>query len=99
MLQELRTVSKRQRDIFADKCAICRSSQSQNIVFWSKQNPHHFVEVEHHPSQIMVRGAINSEHPIGPYFFDRPGNYLNYLAMLENWFIPQLQSFGNESFV
>ena len=38
-----------------------------------------------------------SEHLFGPYFFDAPANHLNYLAMLESWFIPQLQSLGIES--
>ena len=40
---------------------------------------------------------MNSEHLFGPYFFDGPVNHLNYSAVLENWFIPQLQSLGIES--
>ena len=31
------------------------------------------------------------------YFFDGPINNLNYLVLLENWFISQLQSLGIES--
>ena len=46
---------------------------------------------------VMVWGAMNSEHLFGPYTFDGPVNHLNYLAMLENWFVPQLQSLGIES--
>ena len=45
----------------------------------------------------MVKGTTNSEPLFGPYFFDGPMNHLNYLAMLENWFIPQQQSLGIES--
>ena len=40
----------------------------------------------------MIWGAMNSKHLFGPYLFDRPVNHLNYLAMLENWCLPQLQS-------
>ena len=42
-------------------------------------------------------GKMKSEHLFGPYFFDGPVNHLNYLAMLENCFISQLQSLGIES--
>ena len=79
-------VLKRQRVIFSDECAIYRSSQSQNIVMWSKQNPHYCEEVEHHTPHVMVWEAMNSKHLFEPYFFDGPVNHLNYLAMLENWF-------------
>ena len=47
----------------------------------------------------MVRGAMNNEHLFGPYFFDGPLNHLNYLTMLEKWFIPQLQSLGIEIYI
>ena len=36
-----------------------------------------------------------SEHLLGPFFFDGFNN-LNHLAMLGNWFIPQLHSLGIE---
>ena len=45
----------------------------------------------------MVCVAMNSEHLFGPYFFDGSVNHLNYSAVLENLFIPQLQSLGIES--
>ena len=60
---------------------------------------HYCEKVEHHPPDVPIRGAINSKHQFGPYFFDGPVNHLNYLAMLENWFQPQLQSLGIESIV
>ena len=53
--------------------------------------------MEHHPPHVLVWEVMNSEHQFGPYFFDGPVNALNYLAMLENWFIPQQQSLGSES--
>ena len=65
-------------------------------MFWSKQNPHFFEEVEHPPLHVLVKGAMNSEYLVGPYFFDGSVNHLNYLAMLENWFIQQ-QSLGIKS--
>ena len=40
---------------------------------------------------------MNGEHLFEPYFSGEPVNHLNYLAMLENWFIPQLQSLEIES--
>ena len=97
MLQEFWTVSKRYKVIFIDECAIYQSSRSQNIVFFFKRNPLYREEVEHHPARVMVWGAMNNKHLFGPYFFDGSVNHLNLLAMLENWFIPQLQSLGIES--
>ena len=41
--------------------------------------------------------TMNSEHLFEPYFFDGAVNHFNYLAMLENWFIRQLQSLGIEN--
>ena len=54
-------------------------------------------EVEHHFPHVMVWEAMNSEHLFEPYFFDGSVNHLNYLAKLENWFMPQKQSLGIES--
>ena len=90
-------MSKRRGGIFSDECAIYRSSRSQNIVLWSKQNPHYGEEMRHHPPHVIVWVEIISEHLFGPYFFDGPVNHFNYLAMLKYWFFPQLQSHGNES--
>ena len=97
MLQEFWTVSKRQRVIFSDKCAIYWSSRSRNIVFWFKHNSHCCEEVEYHSPYVMMWGVTNNQHLFGPYFFDGPVNLLNYLAMLENRYIPQLQSLGIKS--
>ena len=67
------------------------------MLCWSKQNPHYCGEVEHHPPHVMLWGAMNSEHLFRPYFFIGLVNYRNYLAMLENRLIVQLQSLGIES--
>ena len=45
----------------------------------------------------MVWAAINCEHLFGPYFYDGPISDPDYLAILENLFIPQLQILGMES--
>ena len=66
-------------------------------MFWSKQNAHNYKKVENHPLNVMVWGAINCDHLLGPYFFHGPVNHLNYLVMLENWFILQLKCFGIKS--
>ena len=58
--------------------AIYRSSRSRNIVFWSKQNPHFFEEVEHPPPHGLVWGVMNSEYLFWSGFFDGPVNHLNY---------------------
>ena len=97
MLQKFRMMVKRRRDIFGDECTIYQSSQLRKIVFWSKQNPYYCEKVEHHYLHIIIWRAMNSEHLFGPCFFDGPVNHLNYLHVLENWFIPQLQSLGIES--
>ena len=40
---------------------------------------------------------MNSEHLFGTYFLGGPISHLDYLAMLGNWFTPQLQSLGIEN--
>ena len=61
-----------------------------------KHNPHYCEEVKHHLPHVIAWEAENSDHLFKPYFFDGPVNHLRYLAMLENWFMPQLQSLGIE---
>ena len=58
--QEFRTVSKRRRVIFSNKCPIYQSSQPEKNVFWSKENPYYCEEVECHPLHAMVWVAMNS---------------------------------------
>ena len=66
-------------------------------MFWSERNPHYYEEVKYHLQRVMVWGATNSENLFGPYFFDGSVNHLNTLAMLDNFFISQLQSLEIES--
>ena len=65
--------------------------------FGPSRTHNYFEEVEHYFPHVMLWGVMNSEHLFGTYCFDGSVSDPNYSAMLENWFIPQLQSFGIES--
>lgn len=39
---------------FTDECGIYRSMHSGNIVFWAKENPIFYDELESNPPQVMV---------------------------------------------
>jgi hypothetical protein len=40
--------------LFTDECAIYRSVHSRNIVFWAKENPNFYEELERNPPHVMV---------------------------------------------
>ena len=94
LLQVFDTIPKRGKVIFSDECAIYRSSRQRNIVFWSKENPYFYEEIENHPPYVMIWAGIDSRHIYGPYFFDAAVNQHAYLAMLREWFIPLLETKG-----
>ena len=67
-----------------------------NIRFWGTENP---VEVREHlrdSPKLVVWCAMSSVGLIGPYFFKKENgdaanvNGVNYLHMLQNFFVPQL---------
>lgn len=63
--------------------------------YWSDVNPHFNVDVTSaHPQKVMVWAGIIGTHLIGPYFFDAYVNGQNYLDMLQEFVLPELQNIG-----
>lgn len=62
-----------------------------NSVFWSKQNPYFWEQVQQHPPSLMVWAAMCAEHLIGPFFFDGSVNATAYIEMLRTNFVPALE--------
>jgi hypothetical protein len=56
--------------LFTDECAIYRSVNSRNIVFWAKQNPHFYEELEKNPPHVMVWAGLSATH-VWPYLLSR----------------------------
>lgn len=67
---------------------------THNCVYWSRRNPHYNKEIPLHSPSVLVWSAISSRFIIGPYFFTGKVNQINYLSMLQDFFIPQLVSKG-----
>jgi hypothetical protein len=55
--------------LFTDECAIYRSVHSQNIVFWAKENPHFYEELERNSPHVMVWAGLSAAHMFAPFFF------------------------------
>lgn len=91
LLEVFPTLPRRADPFFSDECAIYRSARARNVYFWSKQNPHYYEELEHNPPHVMIWVAMSAKHLIGPYFFDGVVNQHTYLAMLQEFFVPELQ--------
>jgi len=76
-----------------------QTNNKQNCRYWATSNPQQFQEVPLHSTKVTVWCAISSNGIIGPYFFeDDNGNAVTvtsarYVHMLENFVIPELQSF------
>ena len=58
--------------IWTDECFIKLNDvrNYHNIYWWTKENPHIFVEQSVNAKGVMVFVAITAYGPIGPYFFD-----------------------------
>lgn len=61
---------------------------------WSQENPHWQVPVRSIEKSITVWAAIYNDVLIGPYFFDGTVNQHVYLAMLEEFLIPEMEHRG-----
>jgi hypothetical protein len=70
LLQTFSTLPYRSKVLFTDECAIHRSSHHRNVVFWSKEDPHFYEEIENNQPHVMVWAAVSSRHLIGPFFFN-----------------------------
>ena len=72
VIQAFNTIHKRGKVVFSDECAVCRSCQSANVVFWSKENLNFFQEMEHSPLRVVICAGVESKRLYGPHFFDGP---------------------------
>jgi hypothetical protein len=77
--------------LFTDECAIFWSVHSQNIVFWDKENPHFYEELERNPPHVMVWAGLSGTYRFGPFFFHGSVTRQAYHDMLSEWLVPQLQ--------
>ena len=58
-----------QRNIFfSDECAIYAQAKMENLVWWSKENPHFQKQIQLHSPMVMVWAAMSSRDLIGPFF-------------------------------
>lgn len=71
----------------------------QNCRYWSCENPNRKHERPLHSPKVTVWAAMSAHGIIGPYFFeDSRGRAVTvdsqrYVAMIENFFAPELQNF------
>lgn len=67
---------------------------TQNLRYWSEENPHWYRSKALHPPRVTVWAAMGSSGIVGPYFFGDNVNVNgeNYLDMLQNFYFPQIQN-------
>lgn len=89
----------RRNFFFSDECAIYADGKMENVVWWSKQNPHFEQQVKHYPPMIMVWAAMSCKDLIGPFFISGRVTSDSYITMLEAQFIPALvqRGLGNKA--
>lgn len=79
---------------------LCGSVNKQNCRYWAAENPRELHQRPLHSEKVSVWCAVSRLGVIGPYFFeDAQGatatvNSERYIAMLENFFIPELRRRG-----
>ena len=67
----------------------------QNLRYWSESNPHWFSSSkEQGAARVMVWCGLWKDRIIGPYFFDGTVNSENYLEMLGDSLLPDLDLLG-----
>jgi hypothetical protein len=77
---------------FSDEawCHVSGYVNSQNVRYWSSENPHVFVEAPLHPMKVGVWIAVSRRRLIGPIFFHQTINAERYRELILNEFINQL---------
>lgn len=76
--------------LFTDECAVYLTPHHNQMLFWSKDNPHYTEQVQQYPPSVMIWAAIGEKHLIGPYFVEGKVTASNYLDLLRNEFFPEL---------
>ncbi|CAF3721000.1 unnamed protein product [Rotaria sp. Silwood1] len=65
-----------------------------DCVYWSDINPHFIIEQELYVPQVIVWGGIWSKGVVGPSFFEANVTSQNYLQMMKDNIIPQLEEYS-----
>ena len=94
ILDTIPLLRDRMNVFFSDECAVYSDAHAKNVVWWSRENPHFYQQVQQHPPSVMIWCAISGRHLIGPYFIDDHVNAQSYLRLLQNEFIPRLGDLG-----
>jgi hypothetical protein len=53
--------------LFTDECTIYRSTRDRNVVFWTEENLHFTVDMEHNPPHVMLWAGMTATHLIGSF--------------------------------
>lgn len=85
--------------VFSDKAHfhIQGMVNKQDFRYWSQTNPQWSQELPLHSPRITVWAAIGCHGVVGPFFFQENVNGANYLDMLQQQFLPQVQNSPNFS--
>lgn len=73
----------------------------QNFRYWAAENPRNLHQRPLHSPKVTVWCAVSSIGIIGPYFFESEDatvtvNAVRYCEMLENFFFPKMEEYGEE---
>lgn len=69
------------------------SVNRHNCRYWSDANPHWTIGRPLYSPRVTVWAAISRAGVIGPFFFNGNVNGTNYLNMLQNYLLPELQHY------
>jgi hypothetical protein len=89
------------RVIFSDESTLHLSGKvnRHNVRIWELQNPHTTLEHERDSPKVNVFCATAQTKVYGPFFFDENTvTGVTYLAMLQNWLLPQINE-DSEDFI
>jgi hypothetical protein len=80
-------------DAYSDECTFFLSGKvnKQNCRIWGTEKPHHHREHVRDSPKVIVWCCVLYDCIIGPFFYEQTVNAINYLDMLENFALPQLQ--------
>lgn len=94
ILQKYDNDRLRNKLMFSDECAIYLSSKHTNVVMWSNENPHFWEHVQLNSPHVMVWAAMSATQLFGPYFVDGTITSQNYVELLRDDFMPELERRG-----
>jgi len=71
---------------------VCSKANRRNVRIGGTENPHATTGHVRDLPKVNVFGAVSSCKVYGPFFFAKPtATGINYLDMLQQWLMPQLQ--------